>query len=119
MVETIINYFDSIPSHHRAIILVGGITFFWMLEGWISFSYMFLEAFARRPLSPSDDSKSWNSPQRSRPIIWRVLNCYCTSRNAAFEFQLSAPIGAQRTLRIQQVLKMQVYTRCVRAYRNT
>ena len=42
MVETIINYFDSIPSHHRAIILVGGITFFWMLEGSIPlfrFSY--------------------------------------------------------------------------------
>ena len=35
MVETIINYFDSIPSLHRAIILVGGITFFWMLEGSI------------------------------------------------------------------------------------
>ena len=42
MVETIINYFDTIPSHHRAIILVGGITFFWMLEGSIPlfrFSY--------------------------------------------------------------------------------
>ena len=42
MVETIINYFDSIPSHHRAIILVGGITFFWILEGSIPlfrFSY--------------------------------------------------------------------------------
>ena len=42
MVETIINYFDSIPSLHRAIILVGGITFFWMLEGSIplfKFSY--------------------------------------------------------------------------------
>ena len=35
MVETIINYFDSIPSLHRAIILVGGITFFWVLEGSI------------------------------------------------------------------------------------
>ena len=35
MVEVIINYFDSIPSLHRAIILVGGITFFWMLEGSI------------------------------------------------------------------------------------
>jgi len=33
--ETIINYFDSIPPLHRAIILVGGITFFWMLEGSI------------------------------------------------------------------------------------
>ncbi|RZP10942.1 MAG: fatty acid hydroxylase family protein [Flavobacteriales bacterium] len=42
MVEAIINYFDTIPSHHRAIILVGGITFFWMLEGSIPlfrFSY--------------------------------------------------------------------------------
>ena len=42
MVEAIINYFDSIPSHHRAIILVGGITFFWMLDGSIPlfrFSY--------------------------------------------------------------------------------
>ena len=42
MVETIINYFDSIPYLNRAIILVGGITFFWMLEGSIplfKFSY--------------------------------------------------------------------------------
>ena len=35
MVEAIINYFDTIPSLHRAIILVGGITFFWLLEGSI------------------------------------------------------------------------------------
>ena len=42
MVEVIINYFDSIPSLHRAVILVGGITFFWVLEGSIPlfrFSY--------------------------------------------------------------------------------
>jgi len=31
--ETIIQYFDSIPSLHRSLILVGGITFFWLLEG--------------------------------------------------------------------------------------
>ena len=31
--ETIINYFETIPSLHRSIILVGGITFFWILEG--------------------------------------------------------------------------------------
>ena len=31
--ETIINYFDTIPSLHRSLILVGGITFFWILEG--------------------------------------------------------------------------------------
>ncbi|MDG2194623.1 MAG: sterol desaturase family protein [Polaribacter sp.] len=31
--ETIINYFETIPSIHRALILVGGITFFWLLEG--------------------------------------------------------------------------------------
>ncbi|GGH02347.1 hypothetical protein GCM10011416_21380 [Polaribacter pacificus] len=31
--ETIINYFETIPSLHRSIILVGGITFFWLLEG--------------------------------------------------------------------------------------
>ncbi len=30
--ETILNYFDTIPSLHRSIILVGGITFFWLLE---------------------------------------------------------------------------------------
>ena len=33
MVETIINYFDSIPPLHRAIILVGGITFFGCWKG--------------------------------------------------------------------------------------
>jgi sterol desaturase/sphingolipid hydroxylase (fatty acid hydroxylase superfamily) len=31
--ETIINYFDTIPPLHRSLILVGGITFFWLLEG--------------------------------------------------------------------------------------
>lgn len=31
--EAIYNYFETIPSHHRAAIVVGGITFFWLLEG--------------------------------------------------------------------------------------
>ncbi len=31
--ETIINYFESIPSSHRTIILVGGLTIFWLIEG--------------------------------------------------------------------------------------
>ncbi len=30
--ESIINYFESIPSLHRSLILAGGISFFWMLE---------------------------------------------------------------------------------------
>ena len=33
--EQIINYFNHIPSAHRAIILVGGITLFWIIEGII------------------------------------------------------------------------------------
>ncbi len=33
ILETIFNYFETIPSTHRSIILVGGITFFWLLEG--------------------------------------------------------------------------------------
>jgi sterol desaturase/sphingolipid hydroxylase (fatty acid hydroxylase superfamily) len=33
--ETIVNYFDTIPRHHRAMLIVGGITFFWLLEGVI------------------------------------------------------------------------------------
>ena len=31
--ESIINYFETIPSLHRSILLVGGLTFFWLLEG--------------------------------------------------------------------------------------
>ncbi len=31
--EYVINYFNHIPSLHRALILAGGITFFWVLEG--------------------------------------------------------------------------------------
>ena len=31
--ENLINYFETIPSLHRSLILVGGITFFWLLEG--------------------------------------------------------------------------------------
>lgn len=30
--EAIVQYFENIPSLHRTLILVGGITFFWMLE---------------------------------------------------------------------------------------
>ena len=33
--ETLIHYFETIPSSHRSLILVGGITFFWLLEGAI------------------------------------------------------------------------------------
>jgi len=31
--ENIIDYFESIPSTHRSILLIGGITLFWLLEG--------------------------------------------------------------------------------------
>lgn len=31
--ETILAYFETIPSAHRSLIIVGGLTFFWMLEG--------------------------------------------------------------------------------------
>ena len=31
--ETILNYFETIPSLHRGIIIVGGLTFFWLIEG--------------------------------------------------------------------------------------
>lgn len=31
--DVIVEYFRTIPSSHRSIILVGGITFFWLLEG--------------------------------------------------------------------------------------
>lgn len=30
---TIYNYFENIPREHRSMIIVGGITFFWLLEG--------------------------------------------------------------------------------------
>ncbi|WP_435262919.1 sterol desaturase family protein [Tenacibaculum sp. nBUS_03] len=33
--EALLNYFETIPSVHRSLILVGGITFFWLLEGVI------------------------------------------------------------------------------------
>ncbi len=31
--ETLLNYFQDIPSLHRGIIIVGGLTLFWLLEG--------------------------------------------------------------------------------------
>ncbi|WP_440066224.1 sterol desaturase family protein [Tenacibaculum discolor] len=40
--ETLIHYFENIPSSHRSVILVGGIAFFWLLEGAVplfSFKY--------------------------------------------------------------------------------
>ena len=30
--QTIIDYFETIPSSHRSLILVGGLSFFWLLE---------------------------------------------------------------------------------------
>jgi len=33
--ENLINYFENIPPHHRAILIVGGLTFFWIIEGGI------------------------------------------------------------------------------------
>lgn len=33
--ETLLGYFENIPRHHRVIIIVGGITFFWIIEGVI------------------------------------------------------------------------------------
>ena len=33
MLDSMIAYFDSIPSSHRALIMAGGITFFWLIEG--------------------------------------------------------------------------------------
>jgi sterol desaturase/sphingolipid hydroxylase (fatty acid hydroxylase superfamily) len=35
MLDQMIAYFDTIPSSHRALILAGGITFFWVIEGVI------------------------------------------------------------------------------------
>ena len=34
-VEILIDYFNNIPTLHRAIILIGGISFFWILEGTV------------------------------------------------------------------------------------
>jgi sterol desaturase/sphingolipid hydroxylase (fatty acid hydroxylase superfamily) len=33
MIESIVSYFESIPTSHRSAILVGGIAFFWLIEG--------------------------------------------------------------------------------------
>lgn len=42
MIENIYNYFETIPSLHRSLLLISGITFFWLLEGAVplfKFSY--------------------------------------------------------------------------------
>jgi sterol desaturase/sphingolipid hydroxylase (fatty acid hydroxylase superfamily) len=42
MLDKVIHYFEHIPSLHRALILAGGISFFWLIEGAIplfSFQY--------------------------------------------------------------------------------
>lgn len=33
MIESIVTYFETIPTLHRSLILVGGVTFFWLIEG--------------------------------------------------------------------------------------
>jgi sterol desaturase/sphingolipid hydroxylase (fatty acid hydroxylase superfamily) len=40
--EILLSYFENIPPHHRVILIVGGLSFFWILEGLIplySFDY--------------------------------------------------------------------------------
>lgn len=42
LLETVLNYFETIPSLHRGIIIVGGLTLFWLIEGafpLFSFNY--------------------------------------------------------------------------------
>lgn len=36
--DEILNYFETIPTAHRSAILIGGITFFWLLEGILPLS---------------------------------------------------------------------------------
>jgi sterol desaturase/sphingolipid hydroxylase (fatty acid hydroxylase superfamily) len=43
--EQIASYFESIPSWHRTLILVGGIMFFWILEGLIPFFHFKYDKF--------------------------------------------------------------------------
>ncbi len=38
--ESLILYFETIPSLHRSIILVGGISFFWLLEGLLPLRHL-------------------------------------------------------------------------------
>jgi len=35
MIQNIVNYFEHIPSSHRSLIIVGGITLFWLIENGI------------------------------------------------------------------------------------
>ena len=35
MIESVIHYFEHISSLHRALILAGGISFFWLIEGFV------------------------------------------------------------------------------------
>ncbi|WP_298535023.1 sterol desaturase family protein [uncultured Algibacter sp.] len=33
--QEILNYFETIPPHHRVILIISGLTFFWIIEGFI------------------------------------------------------------------------------------
>lgn len=33
LMEAFLNYFETFPALHRGLIIVGGLTFFWLLEG--------------------------------------------------------------------------------------
>ena len=35
--ETVIEYFETIPSLHRSTILVGGLSFFWIVESYFPY----------------------------------------------------------------------------------
>jgi hypothetical protein len=58
-VESLILYFESIPSLHRSIILVGGISFFWLLEG--------LLPLRRLPYKKWPCSDENNKPPKTAP----------------------------------------------------
>ena len=47
--DQIINYFDNIPTLHRSLLIVGGISFFLFLEGVISTGSVQLQKVAPCP----------------------------------------------------------------------
>ena len=69
----IIHYFSSIPSSHRALILAGGISFFWLIETAVplfKFNYSkWQHAGINIFFAPLSDATCKNSPKLSEPII--------------------------------------------------
>jgi len=82
--ETIIHYFENIPSAHRSLLLVGGVSFFWLLEGFFP-----LIRFDYKKWTPLLENLLFKRKTIliSFSIALLLINPYCLKGNTDVDFE--------------------------------